>query len=133
MNQFIECPWCHHEIQIVRGRCPECHNQLYDVTEADFQEVNGEEPIAEFGSNLDEVIIMIEDRYKCVRCAGGECIVKEIAMTGSGVSRLLDVQHHLYLAVSCTDCGFTELYDADVLLGKKAGMLGSVLDLLFGR
>lgn len=26
MNQLIECPWCHHEIQIVRGRCPECHN-----------------------------------------------------------------------------------------------------------
>jgi predicted nucleic-acid-binding Zn-ribbon protein len=37
----------------------------------------------------------------------------------------------VFLAVSCNRCGYTELYNPEILEGKDA--LGNILDLLFGR
>ncbi|MCM3718050.1 zinc ribbon domain-containing protein [Fictibacillus phosphorivorans] len=52
-------------------------------------------------------------------------------MTGSGLSKLLDIQHNHFLFVSCMNCGYVEVYNPDVLEGKK-GQLSSILDILFG-
>ena len=43
---------------------------------------------------------------------------------------MLDVQHNRFIAVSCENCGFTELYNPEMLEGKSR--LGDVLDVLFG-
>ncbi|MGX4585755.1 zinc ribbon domain-containing protein [Paenibacillus chitinolyticus] len=61
-----------------------------------------------------------------------DSIVKEIAMTGTGLSKLLDIQHNHYLFVSCMNCGSVEIYDPNVLEGHKVGKLGSIIDVLFG-
>ncbi|MNP82947.1 hypothetical protein D3C76_1817380 [compost metagenome] len=53
-------------------------------------------------------------------------------MTGTGLSKLLDIQHHHYLFVSCTDCGFVEVYDPNILRGKKSGEPGTSPDIFFG-
>lgn len=126
----MECPWCGNEVKIVKGRCPSCRNKLYEVTEEDFTS----DPHIESTSNTEEfsVIEVIEDNFKCAKCNGTECTVKEIAMTGAGLSKLLDVQHNHYLFVSCMKCSSVEIYDPNVLEGQKIGKLGSIIDVLFG-
>ncbi|MBO8164370.1 MAG: hypothetical protein H0Z34_11720 [Brevibacillus sp.] len=75
---------------------------------------------------------MIQKHFTCSKCRGTHCHTKEVAMTGTGLSKLFDIQHNHYLFVSCTNCGYVEVYNPDVLSGKKAGQLGSVMDILFG-
>jgi predicted nucleic-acid-binding Zn-ribbon protein len=52
-------------------------------------------------------------------------------MTGTGFSKLIDLQHNRYAFASCHNCGYTEVYDLDKLSGGK-DTLGNILDLLFG-
>ncbi|WP_284241292.1 zinc ribbon domain-containing protein [Paenibacillus glycanilyticus] len=101
------------------------------MTEEDFSSdphVNSDGKLTE-EANIIEVI---EDHFKCGKCNGTDCTVKEIAMTGAGLSKLLDIQHNHYLFVSCMNCGSVEIYDPNVLEGHKVGKLGSILDVLFG-
>ncbi|CAG7645272.1 hypothetical protein PAESOLCIP111_04908 [Paenibacillus solanacearum] len=74
----------------------------------------------------------IQDRFKCVKCSGTQCRIKEVAMTGTGLSKLLDIQHNHFLFVSCENCGYVEVYNPNILEGKTRGQLGTVLDILFG-
>ncbi|MDG0789463.1 zinc ribbon domain-containing protein [Cohnella ginsengisoli] len=76
---------------------------------------------------------MIEDRFVCGKCGHRGGAAKEVAMTGPGLSKLLDIQHHHYLFVSCERCGSVEIFDPEMLLGRKPGGLGTVLDTLFGN
>nr|WP_036719144.1 zinc ribbon domain-containing protein [Paenibacillus harenae] len=76
--------------------------------------------------------MLIANRFKCSKCGHEECDIQETAMTGTGLSKLFDIQHHHYLFVSCLQCGFVEIYNPSILQGKKAGELSSVIDLLFG-
>jgi uncharacterized protein len=73
----------------------------------------------------------IKSKFKCQKCSRTACNTKELAMTGSGLSKLLDIQHNHFLFVSCMNCGYVEVYNPNVLEGKK-GQLSSVLDVLFG-
>ena len=49
-----------------------------------------------------------------------------IRTTGAGFSRFFNVQNKKFQALSCQQCGFTELYK------EESGMLGSVLDFFTG-
>ncbi|MDG0812884.1 zinc ribbon domain-containing protein [Cohnella rhizosphaerae] len=140
----MECPYCQAALARVAGRCPNCGRKLYEVTEEDFEEsalsagsaseddgapigADGEEP-----TGIRELAETLESRFVCRRCGNHGGIAKEVAMTGAGLSKLLDVQHRHYLFVSCERCGNVEIYDPEVLLGRKPGMLGTLLDALFG-
>jgi len=74
----------------------------------------------------------IQQKFKCAKCGGAACRIKETAMTGTGLSKLFDIQHNHFLFVSCQTCGYVEVYDPNVLSGKTSGQLGTVLDILFG-
>ncbi|MBT4142515.1 MAG: hypothetical protein HOE50_05185, partial [Chloroflexi bacterium] len=50
----------------------------------------------------------------------------EIRTTGSGISRIFNIQNQKYQTVSCTKCGFTELYRLD------GSGFGNVIDLFAG-
>lgn len=70
-------------------------------------------------------------RFVCSKCHSQGARVKSVAMTGTGLSRLLDFQHNQYVFVSCERCGFTEVYDDGILSNAShSGM--NILDLLFG-
>ncbi len=69
-------------------------------------------------------------RFKCGKCDSSGAVVKRIAMSGAGLSKLLDIQHNQFITVSCNNCGFTEVYNPEVLEGKR--QLGNILDVLFG-
>jgi predicted nucleic-acid-binding Zn-ribbon protein len=68
--------------------------------------------------------------FRCERCASRQCKVKRIAATGTGVSRLLNLEHNRFISVSCQSCARVELFDLDVLEGRNR--LSDVMDLLFG-
>ena len=37
--------------------------------------------------------------------------VERLAMSGTGLSRLLEIQAYRYAFVSCANCGFTEVFN----------------------
>ena len=73
----------------------------------------------------------IESRFVCAKCHSTGTKAKSLAMTGTGISKLLDVQHNRYIFASCNNCGYTEVYDLDTLSGSK-DEVGNILDIIFG-
>jgi hypothetical protein len=63
--------------------------------------------------------------YECVKCGCLSYEKDEIRATGSGLSKIFDVQNKKFIVVSCADCGYTELY-------KKgdSGTLSNIFDFL---
>jgi uncharacterized protein len=62
----------------------------------------------------------------CIKCGGQSVGQKEVAMTGTGLSKLLDVQHNRFVVVYCKSCGYSEFYN------KEASKASNILDLFFG-
>jgi predicted nucleic-acid-binding Zn-ribbon protein len=79
-------------------------------------------------SKLEEEIAQ---RFTCTKCKSSGAKVKSLAMTGTGLSRLMDLQHNRYIFASCANCGYTEVYNLDILSGGK-DRVGNVLDIIFG-
>lgn len=71
----------------------------------------------------------LQDNYVCTRCSEKKPIVARLAMAGEGWGRWFDAQTHRYAFVSCENCGFTEVYNIDVLEGKDN--LGNFLQWMF--
>lgn len=131
----MECPWCYKEMEPVNDRCPHCKTAIFMPEQAVLEAESGELELAETEEERDPadgVEDIIASRFRCTKCGGRSSSMQEVAMTGTGLSKLLDIQHHHYLFVSCTDCGFVEIYDPNILRGKKSGELGSALDFFFG-
>ncbi|MHB1007353.1 MAG: zinc ribbon domain-containing protein [Chloroflexota bacterium] len=75
---------------------------------------------------------LLSERFVCGKCRSHGASVEKLAMTGTGLSRLMDFQRHQYMFVSCQNCGYTEVYNRAVLEGARGrGM--DILDLLFGN
>ena len=64
--------------------------------------------------------------YQCEKCEGSEFKNNQIRTTGSGLSRFFDIQNQKFTAVSCTNCGYTELFKVD------GGGIGNLFDFLSG-
>tara|TARA_Y100000588_G_scaffold331548_1_gene369253 strand:+ start:326 stop:529 length:204 start_codon:yes stop_codon:yes gene_type:complete len=64
--------------------------------------------------------------FKCNRCGSYEYEKGEIRTTGSGLSRFFNYQNQKFGAISCKNCGFTELYR------QGAGGVGNLFDILSG-
>ena len=60
--------------------------------------------------------------WQCPKCENPDFDTDEVAMTGSGLSKIFDVQNRKFTAVTCTRCSYTELYRAD------SSTLGNVFD-----
>ena len=74
----------------------------------------------------------IESRFVCAKCCSAGAKVKSLAMTGTGISKLFDIQHNRYTFPSCSNCGYTDVYNLDLLKGKK-DKVGNILDIIFAR
>jgi predicted nucleic-acid-binding Zn-ribbon protein len=49
----------------------------------------------------------------CPKCGHVETDVGTISTTGGGLSKLFDIQTNRFKVVSCTHCGYSELYRDD--------------------
>ena len=72
---------------------------------------------------------LLAQKFVCSHCGHQRGHVERLAMSGTGISRFLEIQAHRYAFVSCTNCGFTEVFNLKVLEGKDD--LGSFLEILF--
>ena len=77
--------------------------------------------------NIEDQLSM---RFVCPKCSFSGAIVKRFASTGTGLTKILDIQHNKFITLSCKNCGYTEMYNPDILEGKSH--LGDILDVIFG-
>ena len=49
----------------------------------------------------------------CPKCDHSETYVGTISTTGGGLSKMFDIQTNQFKVVSCTQCGYSELYRDD--------------------
>ncbi|SEA87460.1 hypothetical protein SAMN05421743_109194 [Thalassobacillus cyri] len=62
----------------------------------------------------------------CIKCGSTDATTKDVSMTGSGLSKMMDLQHNKFTVVSCKNCGYSEFYN------KKASSAGNIFDFFFG-
>ncbi len=62
----------------------------------------------------------------CPKCGHVETEVGQISTTGGGLSKMFDIQTNHFQVVSCTNCGYSELY-RDVADGAS-----DVVDIFLG-
>ena len=117
--------------------CSNCNEQLEDQFDSCWKcgtARDGTPPPDDF---LKEKLIKrrtldsdIQDRFKCQKCNHKAARVRRIATTGTGLSKLFDIQHNTFIVVSCENCGYTELFNPEILEGKAH--FGTIMDILFG-
>jgi len=61
----------------------------------------------------------------CIKCGSREAETKEVAMTGTGLSKFFDVQHNIFIVIYCKKCGYSEFYN------KQSSKSSNIMDLFF--
>ncbi|MBZ0306841.1 MAG: zinc ribbon domain-containing protein [Anaerolineae bacterium] len=80
---------------------------------------------------MAKVDTLLAQKFVCPKCEHRGAHVERLAMSGTGLSRLLEIQSKKYAFVSCGNCGYTEVYNLRVLEGQDN--LGSILEVLFSN
>ncbi|GEN46597.1 MULTISPECIES: zinc ribbon domain-containing protein [Alkalibacillus] len=62
----------------------------------------------------------------CIKCGSRDADQKEVAMTGTGFSKMFDVQHNKFIVVFCNNCGYSEFYNSNTSTASN------VFDFFFG-
>jgi uncharacterized protein len=62
----------------------------------------------------------------CIKCGSRDADTKNVAMTGTGLSKMFDIQKNEFVVVFCKKCGYSEFYN------RKASKASNVLDFFFG-
>ena len=70
---------------------------------------------------------MTQKQFVCQKCGCMQYESDQFQATGGNFAKLFDIQNKKFITVSCTQCGYTELYKAQ---GKDGS---DILDFLFGR
>ncbi|WP_010098163.1 zinc ribbon domain-containing protein [Ornithinibacillus scapharcae] len=68
----------------------------------------------------------MRDAKGCLKCGSRRAEQKEVAMTGTGLSKMFDIQHNQFIVVYCRDCGYSEFYN------KRSSSGSNILDMFFG-
>ena len=63
-------------------------------------------------------------QYVCAKCGNRGFTTDQFQATGGNFAKIFDVQNKRFITVSCTRCGYTELFKANT----DAGM--NILDFL---
>ena len=64
------------------------------------------------------------EKWICPKCQNESFDKDQFQATGGGFSKIFDVQNKRFITVSCTECGYTEIYKTTT----SAGM--NILDFL---
>nr|WP_309099514.1 zinc ribbon domain-containing protein [Fredinandcohnia onubensis] len=62
----------------------------------------------------------------CVKCGSTNAGTKDVSMTGSGITKMLDIQNNRFTVVFCKNCGYSEFYN------KDSSKTSNIIDLFFG-
>ena len=107
------CPSCGTPVSPYTSSCRNCSTSLEDADALQEGAVSGT-PVED---------IDIGD-HGCPKCNGQEAEIDDIATTGTGLSKLFNIQTRRFKVVTCTNCGYSELYrgqDAEVMIDLFIG------------
>ncbi|WP_139998999.1 zinc ribbon domain-containing protein [Paenibacillus paridis] len=116
---MIECPWCSNEVVLEQQVCPVCQHEV--LTEHLNPPFEGDESLSvetAFEKDVLDLETKLMNEFQCSKCGHEECEINEVAMTGAGLSKVLNLQYHHYLFRSCMYCGAVDIYDPSVLRRK---------------
>lgn len=65
---------------------------------------------------------MEKKEYVCPKCGNRQYEVDEMRATGGAFAKIFDVQNKKFTTISCTQCGYTELYK------RSTSTFGNVID-----
>lgn len=66
------------------------------------------------------------EQYVCQKCGCTEFEHDQFQATGGNLSKFFDIQNKKFITISCTRCGYTELYKSTTSTGSN------ILDFLIG-
>ncbi len=69
---------------------------------------------------------MEQQQYVCAKCGNQSFTEDQFQATGGTLAKFMDVQNKKFITISCSRCGYTELYKAQTSTGSN------VLDFLIG-
>ena len=95
-----------------------------DESERAGDESSGGRPGRDGAATDDRPQSLGGDDEGCPKCGGTEAETDEIATSGTGLTKMFDVQNRSFLVVSCADCGYSELY--------KGQSSGNAIDFFLG-
>ena len=78
---------------------------------------------------MNEIKHILASEFVCSKCKSRGGIAENLAMSGTGFSRFVDIQLHKFSFVSCVNCGYTEVYNLKVL--SAAYKSGDIFEVLF--
>lgn len=67
-----------------------------------------------------------ESDQGCVKCGHTEIEEGTLSATGSGLSKVFDLQHNNFTTITCKNCGYTEFYKTN------NNRTSDIVDLFFG-
>lgn len=70
---------------------------------------------------------MEQMQYVCQKCGCRTYVNDQFQATGGDFARIFDIQNKKFITISCTNCGYTELYKAQTSSGMD------ILDFLLGN
>lgn len=70
---------------------------------------------------------MEQQLYQCPKCGCTTYETDQFQATGGNLAKLFDIQNKRFITISCTRCGYTELYRSETSGGWN------VLDFLIGN
>lgn len=124
-----QCVKCGETIEDTFEVCWNCGTSEEGIEDPTFYSRNALGATSEPEQSVDQACAPVY-KFRCAKCSGNQMSAKRIATTGIGFSRIFDIQNNIFVAVSCTRCGFTELYDPEILERSSDGK--NMLDLWFG-
>ena len=65
---------------------------------------------------------MEKKEYVCPKCGNRNYEVDQMRATGGAFAKIFDVQNKKFTTISCTQCGYTELYK------RTSSTFGNVID-----
>ncbi|MEF9920300.1 MAG: zinc ribbon domain-containing protein [Erysipelotrichaceae bacterium] len=70
---------------------------------------------------------MDQKQYVCEKCGNTQFESDQFQATGGNFSKIFDVQNKKFVTITCTQCGYTELYK------QKSDDAWNILDFLVGH
>lgn len=59
------------------------------------------------------------ENWKCIKCGNDQFEKDQFQATGGNFAKVFDVQNKKFVTISCTKCGYTELYKTGVSAGMN--------------
>ncbi|HLR68225.1 MAG TPA: zinc ribbon domain-containing protein [Virgibacillus sp.] len=68
----------------------------------------------------------MEHARGCIKCGSTDADTKDVSMTGTGLSKMFDVQNNQFTVIFCKNCGYSEFYN------KNSSKASNIFDFFFG-